>query len=374
MTNIVIIHRAISRMRQNVYLRPSIQLQNMNDLQLFRASQAKHASILALWEDAVRATHDFLSEEDLQFYKQELQAKYLHAVDLFCLQSSKGELLAFMGLHKLSLEMLFVHPAYHRRGLGSALVQTARQSFGISQVSVNEQNQQAVNFYTKCGFEIIGREELDASGRPYPILHLEISSSQAAAFVDWNNYAESWEDTLGVKDFAQQCFLDLTSRINLLGLRVLDFGCGTGLLSAMLHQAGAQVVAVDSSEEMIKQLNDKSLAGVHSLVCELKAADIAQQELLQKPFDLIVASSVLAFVAEQEETLSRLQSLLRQGGQLLQWDWLKVNNQADFGFQMAELRTLYNKVGLPLLSLGESFTVKSENGSFAALLAHAQKN
>ena len=41
-------------------------------------------------------------------------------------------------------------------------------------VDVNEQNEQAYGFYRHLGFKVIGRDATDASGEPYPILHLKI--------------------------------------------------------------------------------------------------------------------------------------------------------------------------------------------------------
>jgi putative acetyltransferase len=39
-------------------------------------------------------------------------------------------------------------------------------------VNVNEQNAQAVGFYSRSGFVVVGRSELDDAGRPYPLLHM----------------------------------------------------------------------------------------------------------------------------------------------------------------------------------------------------------
>lgn len=345
----------------------------MNDLQLFQANKAHHAAILQLWEDSIQQTHHFLAQADIQFYKKQLTESLLHEVNLFCLQAPSGELLGFMGIKQISLEMLFIHPRYMRKGLGKALVQTAKQSFGISKVNVNEQNFHALAFYKACGFEVVGRSEHDGSGRPYPIIHLEISSAQAAIFVDWNNYADTWENTPGVKNFSQACFNDLKQRFHLQGLRILDFGCGTGLLSEHLSKAGAEVVAVDLSTRMIEILNSKQIPHVQSLVSELHAADIYNQHLLQEKFDMIVASSVMAFIPNQLEKLKQLKSLLKPMGQLVQWDWEKVENQADFGFTINELEELYTQAEFKHTTVRQSFSINSENGSFNALIALAQK-
>lgn len=38
--------------------------------------------------------------------------------------------------------------------------------------NVNEQNTQAVRFYKKIGFKVMGRSEMDDLGKPYPLLNL----------------------------------------------------------------------------------------------------------------------------------------------------------------------------------------------------------
>ncbi len=40
---------------------------------------------------------------------------------------------------------------------------------------VDEQNEQAVGFYLKMGFEVAGRSELDSTGKPFPLLHMALA-------------------------------------------------------------------------------------------------------------------------------------------------------------------------------------------------------
>jgi len=40
---------------------------------------------------------------------------------------------------------------------------------------VNEHNDQAVGFYRQLGYELIGRQEMDSLGRPFPILHMRFN-------------------------------------------------------------------------------------------------------------------------------------------------------------------------------------------------------
>jgi putative acetyltransferase len=70
--------------------------------------------------------------------------------------------------------MLFIHPEHRGKSIGKFLLDYAVNHLNITKVDVNEQNEQAVGFYKHCGFEIIGRSKLDALGKPYPILHMEL--------------------------------------------------------------------------------------------------------------------------------------------------------------------------------------------------------
>jgi putative acetyltransferase len=71
--------------------------------------------------------------------------------------------------------MLFIHPNYRGKKIGKLLLDFAIAKFAVTKVDVNEQNEQAVGFYLSSGFKIISRSETDSSGKPYPILHMELN-------------------------------------------------------------------------------------------------------------------------------------------------------------------------------------------------------
>ncbi|NPD91954.1 GNAT family N-acetyltransferase [Xylanibacter muris] len=125
-----------------------------------------------IWTASVMATHDFISENDIEFYRQKIPHDYMPNIELYAVRNSNGELCAFIGLNKDIIEMLFVHPDDMGKGYGSLLLQFAKESKGIRKVDVNEQNHPAVRFYMRHGFSIIGRDAFDGEGKPYPILHL----------------------------------------------------------------------------------------------------------------------------------------------------------------------------------------------------------
>ena len=134
--------------------------------------QELYTEIVEIWELSVRATHDFLSEEDIQHYKKLIKEQYLDAVDLYIVRK-EGQILGFMGIADDNIEMLFIDPDFRGRGIGRLFVRYALVELGVNKVDVNEQNEQALAFYQKMGFTIKERSSLDGEGKPYPILHLQ---------------------------------------------------------------------------------------------------------------------------------------------------------------------------------------------------------
>ncbi len=139
-------------------------------------SQSEYKDVLAVWEASVRATHHFLTEEDIEYFKPLILNTYLDAVELRGIKNNDQKIIGFMGVAGQNLEMLFIHPDERGKGIGKALLCFAIESLNVIKVDVNEQNQQAVGFYENFGFEIVNRSELDASGKPYPILYMELKT------------------------------------------------------------------------------------------------------------------------------------------------------------------------------------------------------
>ncbi len=133
-----------------------------------------YETLINIWENSVRATHDFLKEDDLQFYKPLILNEYFHHVRLFCHKDGNDEITGFMGIADDNVEMLFINPISRGKGIGKELLMYAIEQQKVKRVDVNEQNAQAVGFYKHMGFHVVNRSEFDGAGKPYPILHMEL--------------------------------------------------------------------------------------------------------------------------------------------------------------------------------------------------------
>ncbi|KAI9308290.1 acetyltransferase [Cunninghamella echinulata] len=129
--------------------------------------------LLLLWEQSVKATHDFLPIQHITSLI-ELVKKGLKEIDsLLVAQDKNNSMLGFMGIEKNKIEMLFIHPHYLGKGIGKQLVHYAFDLYDINYVDVNEQNKKALGFYKSLGFIVSDRSEFDGQGKPFPILHLK---------------------------------------------------------------------------------------------------------------------------------------------------------------------------------------------------------
>lgn len=129
--------------------------------------------LLKVWETSVCATHHFLSDAEIQRIKKYVPQALGGVKHLILAENASGEPIAFMGVEDHRLEMLFLSPKERGKGLGKQLLLYGIQNYGIEELTVNEQNPQAVGFYEHMGFETYKRTDMDEEGNPYPLLYMK---------------------------------------------------------------------------------------------------------------------------------------------------------------------------------------------------------
>jgi 2-polyprenyl-6-hydroxyphenyl methylase/3-demethylubiquinone-9 3-methyltransferase len=107
----------------------------------------------------------------------------------------------------------------------------------------------------------------------------------------------------------------IAARATLAGVRVLDVGCGGGLLTEVLARAGAEVTGIDMAPGMIE------VARLHAAESALRidyrmaaAEDLAQATA--EAFDIVTCMEMLEHVPDPAAMTATLARLLRPGGAL----------------------------------------------------------
>ena len=184
---------------------------------------------------------------------------------------------------------------------------------------------------------------------------------------EWDEYAEGWDVDASVQEYAKRAFEQLLKVVELDGLSVFDFGCGTGQLSQLMSPSVKEIVALDGSPEMIKRLDQKGLSNVSTIADYLTQELIDRNPQLSGGFDLIVASSVCGFVPDYEATVGLLKSLLRDGGVFVQWDWLSKDSEE--GMSETRVRSALESQGFVDVQISTPFEMTSSKGSMTVLMA-----
>ena len=134
----------------------------------------------------------------------------------------------------------------------------------------------------------------------------------------------------------------ITDRVSLQGARVLDVGCGGGLLSEAMAQAGANVTAIDLAPDLLK------IARLHGLESGVKVdyRQVAAETLADEmpgQFDVISCMEMLEHVPSPPSILAACTKLLKPGGRL----FLSTLNRTPAAFALAIVGAEYIARVLP---------------------------
>lgn len=130
--------------------------------------------LVNVWESSVRATHLFLSSQGIEEIKKYVPQALETIANLVVAVDKDNLPVAFMGIENEKLEMLFIAPEERGKGLGKRLIRYGIEKYSINEVTVNEQNPQAIGFYECMGFKTYKRTDHDEQGMPYPLLYMKL--------------------------------------------------------------------------------------------------------------------------------------------------------------------------------------------------------
>lgn len=190
---------------------------------------------------------------------------------------------------------------------------------------------------------------------------------------EWDEYADGWDSDAAARTYASEAAASLQStlssfEIGLDGARVVDFGCGTGLLTERLVEGGAQVTAVDRSRAMLDVLDRKVAERGWTSV---RTTDTTSG--LTHGFDLVVCSSVCSFVDDYPATVAELVDVLRPGGVFVQWDWEREADADDGGLTRSEISDALAQVGLVDTLVETAFAVSMFGETMRPLIGRGRR-
>jgi ubiquinone/menaquinone biosynthesis C-methylase UbiE len=133
---------------------------------------------------------------------------------------------------------------------------------------------------------------------------------------DFNKDAAIWDENPGRVKMANNIANAILGAITLnSNMNVLDFGCGTGLLTLKLQPHVSSIKAVDSSAGMLEVLNQK-IESRNITNITTQYLDIEQGDVLEGTYNLIVSSMTLHHVRETKPLIDQFSKIAAQGGYL----------------------------------------------------------
>lgn len=161
-------------------------------------------------------------------------------------------------------------------------------------------------------------------------------------------------------------------------MNVLDFGAGTGLISAQIAPLVNRIVAVDISQSMLDKLASKpELAGKVETVCR----DILAHPL-DASFDLIASAMAMHHVEDTASLIESFRAQLNDSGMIALADLDKEDGSFHppdtegvyhFGFERDEVRELLESHGFDQVEFFTTHTIQGEEKQYPVFLVTAQK-
>jgi len=122
----------------------------------------------------------------------------------------------------------------------------------------------------------------------------------------WDDYALEWDSNDDAINYSEKAYKSLSQVVMIENKNILDFGCGTGLLTEKMASSAKTIVALDLSSKMISVLNSKNIRNVISISEPLTTELIKNSTAFENKLNIIVASSVCSFLPDYESTLKLL--------------------------------------------------------------------
>ena len=170
---------------------------------------------------------------------------------------------------------------------------------------------------------------------------------------DFDKEAASWDENPGRVKLANDVARAISERIALRPeMNVMDFGCGTGLLSMQLQQHVHSITGIDSSQGMLDVFNAK-IASYKLKYVKTLLLDLEKGERLEGNYDLVLSNMTLHHIKDIESLLIQFYRVIAPGGYLCIADLDLDSGQFHsddtgvfhFGFERKRLQEIFTRIG-----------------------------
>jgi ubiquinone/menaquinone biosynthesis C-methylase UbiE len=170
---------------------------------------------------------------------------------------------------------------------------------------------------------------------------------------DFDKEAANWDENPGRVKLAKEVARAITNQIALkLGMRLLDFGCGTGLLSIELQPRVGSVTGVDSSPGMLDIFKAK-IARFKLNQIETVLFDLGKGASLEGRYDVVVSNMTLHHIKDIMPLFNLFYKITAPAGYLCIADLDLEDGQFHedntgvfhYGFDRTMLREFFSKAG-----------------------------
>ncbi|MCH8500628.1 MAG: N-acetyltransferase [Aliidiomarina sp.] len=129
----------------------------------YRADDIDH--ILKIWLSASIKAHDFIESSFWKSKTSEMRDVYIPASETLVYEAG-GEVVGFYSLYENNLAAIFVAPGSQGKGVGSLLLDDAKNRRQSLQLTVYKENTLSIEFYKKHGFTLLGEQIDEHTGHP----------------------------------------------------------------------------------------------------------------------------------------------------------------------------------------------------------------
>ena len=177
---------------------------------------------------------------------------------------------------------------------------------------------------------------------------------------EWDKNKMHLERTIVIADRLKKLIQDKP------GMKAMEFGAGTGLLSFYLKDRFSEITLMDSSREMLKMAELKMKADDH-LKFKTLFLDLEMKEYMGGPFDIIYSQMALHHIKDINAIFKKFYHLLIPGGILAVADLYTEdgsfhdgNMDVHKGFDPEKLLAILLQYGFQDIKIDPCFVIRKE--------------